>query len=75
MDYIVTENPLAAADSICRCCCVQMKSVGEVMAIGRTWQESVQKALRGMELSQYCLSLLLSPFAAEFFFIADEVCG
>lgn len=28
---------------------VQMKSVGEVMAIGRTWQESLQKALRGME--------------------------
>lgn len=27
----------------------QMKSVGEVMAIGRTWQESFQKALRGME--------------------------
>jgi hypothetical protein len=27
----------------------QMKSVGEVMAIGRTWQESLQKALRGME--------------------------
>ncbi|GFH27132.1 uncharacterized protein HaLaN_25401, partial [Haematococcus lacustris] len=26
-----------------------MKSVGEVMAIGRTWQESMQKALRGME--------------------------
>jgi hypothetical protein len=26
-----------------------MKSVGEVMAIGRTWQESLQKALRGME--------------------------
>lgn len=26
-----------------------MKSVGEVMAMGRTWQESVQKALRGME--------------------------
>lgn len=28
---------------------LQMKSVGEVMAIGRTWQESLQKALRGME--------------------------
>jgi carbamoylphosphate synthase large subunit len=28
--------------------CVQMKSVGEVMAIGRTWQESVQNALRGI---------------------------
>ncbi len=26
-----------------------MKSVGEVMAIGRTWIESFQKALRGME--------------------------
>ena len=26
-----------------------MKSVGEVMAIGRTWVESFQKALRGME--------------------------
>lgn len=28
----------------------QMKSVGEVMAIGRTFQESVQKALRGLEV-------------------------
>ena len=28
----------------------QMKSVGEVMAIGRTFQESFQKALRGLEL-------------------------
>src|SRR3546814_13212731 len=27
----------------------QMKSVGEVMAIGRTFQESMQKALRGLE--------------------------
>lgn len=27
----------------------QMKSVGEVMAMGRTWVESFQKALRGME--------------------------
>lgn len=28
----------------------QMKSVGEVMAIGRTFQESMQKALRGLEV-------------------------
>ncbi|MFX9487998.1 hypothetical protein ABTO62_19565, partial [Acinetobacter baumannii] len=28
----------------------QMKSVGEVMAIGRTFQDSVQKALRGLEV-------------------------
>ena len=28
----------------------QMKSVGEVMAMGRTFQESMQKALRGLEV-------------------------
>jgi carbamoyl-phosphate synthase large subunit len=33
----------------------QMKSVGEVMAIGRTFQESLQKALRGLETSVYGL--------------------
>ena len=31
----------------------QMKSVGEVMAIGRTFQESVQKALRGLEVGSH----------------------
>jgi carbamoyl-phosphate synthase large subunit len=31
----------------------QMKSVGEVMAIGRTFQESMQKALRGLESGVY----------------------
>jgi carbamoyl-phosphate synthase large subunit len=41
-----------------------MKSVGEVMAIGRTWQESVQKALRGMESCQHCLLLPLSQYVA-----------
>ena len=33
----------------------QMKSVGEVMAIGRTFQESLQKALRGLEVGVYGL--------------------
>jgi carbamoyl-phosphate synthase large subunit len=33
----------------------QMKSVGEVMAIGRSFQESLQKALRGLEVSVYGL--------------------
>ena len=32
-----------------------MKSVGEVMAIGRTFQESFQKALRGLEIGKYGL--------------------
>ncbi len=52
IDYVVTKIPRFAfekfptADSRLT---TQMKSVGEVMAIGRTFQESVQKALRGLE--------------------------
>ncbi len=52
IDYIVTKVPRFAfekfplADSHLT---TQMKSVGEVMAIGRTFQESQQKALRGLE--------------------------
>nr|VUD33749.1 carbamoyl-phosphate synthase large subunit [Raoultella sp. NCTC 9187] len=34
-----------------------MKSVGEVMAIGRTQQESLQKALRGLEVGATALTL------------------
>ena len=33
-----------------RCLTTQMKSVGEVMAIGRTFRESLQKAMRGLEV-------------------------
>lgn len=40
---------MGGANCCVHCFCIQMKSVGEVMAIGRTWQESLQKALRGME--------------------------
>jgi carbamoyl-phosphate synthase large subunit len=53
IDYVVTKVPRFAfekfpqADSILT---TQMKSVGEVMAIGRTFQESLQKALRGLEV-------------------------
>jgi len=52
IDYVVTKVPRftfekfpQAADRLT----TQMKSVGEVMAIGRTFQESLQKALRGLE--------------------------
>src|SRR5437868_5292872 len=52
VDYVVTKIPRftfekfpAANDRLT----TQMKSVGEVMAIGRTFQESLQKALRGLE--------------------------
>ena len=53
IDYVVTKVPRFAfekfpeADSRLT---TQMKSVGEVMAIGRTFQESLQKALRGLEV-------------------------
>ena len=53
IDYVVTKIPrfafekFKAADSRLT---TQMKSVGEVMAIGRTFQESLQKALRGLEV-------------------------
>ncbi len=53
IDYVVTKIPRftfekfpEANDRIT----TQMKSVGEVMAIGRTFQESLQKALRGLEV-------------------------
>ncbi len=53
IDYVVTKLPrfnfekfAGANDRLT----TQMKSVGEVMAIGRTFQESLQKALRGLEV-------------------------
>lgn len=43
----------------------QMKSVGEVMAIGRTFQESLQKALRGLETDRAGLDELVDPTHPE----------
>jgi carbamoyl-phosphate synthase large subunit len=58
IDYVVTKIPRftfekfrGAVDELGP----QMKSVGEVMAIGRTFKESLQKALRSMELGSYGL--------------------
>jgi len=42
-----------------------MKSVGEVMAIGRTFQESLQKALRGLETGVTGLDEIIEPLATE----------
>ena len=58
IDYIVTKVPrwtfekFPDADPTLT---VQMKSVGETMAIGRTFKESLQKALRGLEIGQFGL--------------------
>jgi carbamoyl-phosphate synthase large subunit len=52
IDYVVTKIPRFAFEKFPAADChltTQMKSVGEVMAMGRTFQESFQKALRGLE--------------------------
>ena len=64
IDYVVTKVPrfafekFPAADDRLT---TQMKSVGEVMAIGRTFQESLQKALRGLEIGVDGLNPVLEP--------------
>ncbi len=58
IDYVVTKIPrftfekFPAADDTLT---TQMKSVGEVMAIGRTFKESLQKAIRSLEIDSYGL--------------------
>ncbi len=64
IDYVVTKIPRFAfekfptADSRLT---TQMKSVGEVMAIGRTFQESLQKALRGLEVGSSGFEPVMEP--------------
>ena len=58
IDYVVTKIPRFAFEKFPLAndrLTTQMKSVGEVMAIGRTFQESFQKALRGLEVGVYGL--------------------
>jgi carbamoyl-phosphate synthase large subunit len=58
IDYVVTKIPrwtfekFPEADPVLT---VQMKSVGETMAIGRTFKESLQKAIRGLEIGHFGL--------------------
>jgi carbamoyl-phosphate synthase large subunit len=69
IDYVVTKIPRftfekfpAANDRLT----TQMKSVGEVMAIGRSFQESLQKALRGLETGLDGLAEMLAlPLSEE----------
>ena len=68
IDYVVTKIPrftfekFPAADTTLT---TQMKSVGEVMAIGRTFKESLQKALRSLEIDS-------CGFESRFFDLAGE---
>ncbi len=68
IDYVVTKMPRFAfekfpnSDSTLG---TQMKSVGETMAIGRTFEESFQKALRGLEVGRNGFSGKKRDFTAE----------
>jgi carbamoyl-phosphate synthase large subunit len=56
IDYVVTKIPRFAFEKFpgsSQTLTTQMKSVGEAMAIGRTFQESFQKALRSLEIGRY----------------------
>ena len=71
IDYVVTKIPRFNFEKFTGCndrLTTQMKSVGEVMAIGRTFQESFQKALRAMETGTTGLNPKLSgPLSDEQF--------
>ena len=56
IDYVVTKMPRFNFEKFPGCdatLTTQMKSVGEAMAIGRTFQESLQKAMRSLEIGVY----------------------
>jgi len=90
IDYVVTKVPRFAFEKFPQTndrLTTQMKSVGEVMAIGRTFQESLQKALRGLETGVDGLdekttdldlirSELANPGPERIWFVADAFrCG
>lgn len=68
IDYVVTKIPRFAFEKFPLApdrLTTQMKSVGEVMAIGRTLQESLQKALRGLETGKSGLDEIWDPDAPD----------
>jgi carbamoyl-phosphate synthase large subunit len=68
IDYVVTKVPRFAFEKFPQAddrLTTQMKSVGEVMAIGRTFQESLQKALRGLEIGISGLNEILDLSAPD----------
>lgn len=92
IDYVVTKIPRFTFEKFPQAndrLTTQMKSVGEVMAIGRTFQESLHKALRGLETGNDGLDPIVTEFndanmalikgelqaagAERIFFIADAM--
>ncbi|WP_028294839.1 carbamoyl-phosphate synthase large subunit [Oceanobacter kriegii] len=90
IDYVVTKIPRFTFEKFPQAdgrLTTQMKSVGEVMAIGRTQQESMQKALRGLEVGatgfdpkvdpaaedarETVIAQLVTPQAERIWYVAD----
>lgn len=68
IDYVVTKIPRFNFEKfvpVAPRLTTQMKSVGEVMAIGRTFQESLQKAIRGLEIEVFGLEPKIKIEAPE----------
>ena len=68
IDYVVTKIPRFTFEKFpgaTNRLTTQMRSVGEVMAIGRTFQESLQKALRGLETGINGLDEICDPLVKE----------
>ncbi|RDS79566.1 carbamoyl-phosphate synthase large subunit [Dyella monticola] len=68
IDYVVTKIPRFAFEKFPQAdarLTTQMKSVGEVMAIGRSFHESLQKALRGLEIGKSGLNPTTLDIASE----------
>lgn len=68
IDYVVTKIPRFAFEKFPKAddrLTTQMKSVGEVMAIGSTFQESLQKALRGLETDKVGLDPIVDLTADD----------
>jgi carbamoyl-phosphate synthase large subunit len=68
IDYVVTKIPRFTFEKFPGTndrLTTQMKSVGEVMAIGRNFQESLQKALRGLETGINGLDEICGPIASD----------
>jgi carbamoyl-phosphate synthase large subunit len=75
IDYVVTKIPRFAFEKFPQAPAIlgtQMKSVGEVMAIGRTFQESFQKALRGLETGMDGLNPIVDKTNADWEHELDE---
>ena len=75
IDYVVTKVPRFAFEKFRgsdETLTTQMKSVGEVMAIGRTFEESLQKALRGLEIDKAGLDSPLGKRPGDAFTAAER---